>query len=318
MKKIVIKLLLTFLPAASLYSQVYYSDSLAIYDFVHCDEAGTLIVPGNHAFIFFDVQSMLQQRLIPFDIGSKVTRMDVSEDESVLLAGFKDGNLLVMTLPEGQIRALPSRENVIVTSVGINREGTILAAGYADGQLFLFDQESGTVLRQIHASKKAVNDLAFIDDGAKILTACGDGKLKAWNINFDSQPVTIGKSLSWLRAVSLDSSSRKLVVCGDRGLVKSFSGSYTGNYRETGSSTTTFGVLTDISYFPSGEDYVLASYKGLLKIHFASVPELRIEWKMKMPVYRIRTCLEDKQLVIFVACGNKVERIYVKDMTIHI
>ena len=123
-KYIAIILLLNCLSGIST-AQTYFNGPDEVYDFVINSNDNSLIISTGGAFKFYDLSNREIKSVIPFDLQSEVTRMDITGNGSLLVAGLKDGNLIIVNLFEKILTVLPDRKNEIVTAVGINRDGSI-------------------------------------------------------------------------------------------------------------------------------------------------------------------------------------------------
>ena len=312
MRKFSLLLIFLTVPISGLFCQVYYTDSLDIYDFALNRQNQTLIIPGNQAFHFYMVNDVSPERVIPTDLDSRVTRMAVSDDGTLMVAGYMNGSLITMTLPEGNLKNLPERMSM-VTTVGVSEKDSIIAAGYADGTLRIMDLASGKITDIERAHKKSLNDLKFLDGGSKIITAGGDGRVQLWDSRSGKKIAEIKKFPFWLRSITISQDNKEMMICGDFGILATFQISPKGLYQQVNKDILLDGWLTGVSFFPTSWDYVVTSYSGKVIVEMG-LGTLKMTSEMNAPVYRVRTSVEGSLLVVYIASGNKVQRIYVKDM----
>ncbi|AAS50422.1 AAR057Wp [Eremothecium gossypii ATCC 10895] len=104
-------------------------------------------------------------------------------DSNMLIVGFSNGEFRMYELPDFTfIQQLSMGQNAVNT-VAVNRSGEWLAFGSSTlGQLLVYEWQSESYILKQQGHFDALNALAYSPDGARIVTAAEDGKIKIWDI----------------------------------------------------------------------------------------------------------------------------------------
>lgn len=97
-----------------------------------------------------------------------------------IVTGAADGKLRMMTADgkengEVMVGASP------IVALAISQDGVLIAAGTIDGTVAIVDRKARNVMRTLAGFGAPVWSVAFLPDGATLLTGGADGKIRRWN-----------------------------------------------------------------------------------------------------------------------------------------
>jgi WD40 repeat protein len=156
--------------------------------------AGTVnalaLSPNNNAVYTAGADGMLKfwalppvpSRALAAPHGDAVTAVALSADGSLLVSASADKTVRVSNFANGeQVRTLTD-SRAPLQSLAIAPNGAMIAAGTADHKLFVWHADDGKLLSQVRAHEGPVTSVAFNAASNQMLTAGGDGLLKAWSV----------------------------------------------------------------------------------------------------------------------------------------
>jgi WD40 repeat protein len=151
------------------------------------DDGRKLLAGGIHAAVLFDLQTGKElQRL---DKSGWIHCAALSPDTTQILTGADDptsGGTHLMRLWDAktgqEIRRFAGHTNII-HDVAFSPDGKLCVScgSYGDNTLRVFDRASGKELLSIPQPSSQERG-AFLPDGQRFLTTCGDGVLYLWNV----------------------------------------------------------------------------------------------------------------------------------------
>lgn len=110
-----------------------------------------------------------------------------SSDSEFLATGSQDGKIKVWKVSTGQCtRRFPAAHAQGVTSIAFNKDGSRILSGGYDHVARIHGLKSGKMLTEFRGHTSFVNDVVFLDDGAKVATASSDGSVKVSVISYYS------------------------------------------------------------------------------------------------------------------------------------
>lgn len=102
---------------------------------------------------------------------------------NMLIVGFANGEFRLYELPTFTMVQQLSMGNHAVNTVSINTTGEWIAFGSKElGQLLVYEWQSESYILRQQGHFDSMNALAYSPDGARIVTASDDGKVKIWDI----------------------------------------------------------------------------------------------------------------------------------------
>ena len=176
-----------------------------------------------------------------------------SPDGDVMAVGYSNDWIRVFSAENGQDLGVLSGE---ARSLQFSPDGTLLAAGLSDGTVRIFELNEGSSFTLSPGHRAAVTDLAFSQDGARLLTGSEDctaslwdipGRYRVWTLKPDpAEPFRISN-------VALSTDSTTCFFSGNR------QGIYTYYQRELKSILFPLqGGISGLSLFPTGEYLAVA------------------------------------------------------------
>ncbi|WFU69722.1 MULTISPECIES: c-type cytochrome [unclassified Bradyrhizobium] len=98
-----------------------------------------------------------------------------------IVAGAADGKLRMMTSDgreSGEVMAAAAP----IVSLAVSHDGVLIAAAGIGGTVAIVDRKARSVLRTLVGPGMPVWSVAFLPDGATLLTGGADGKIRRWNV----------------------------------------------------------------------------------------------------------------------------------------
>jgi WD40 repeat protein len=192
--------------------------------------------------------------------GDKV--VSASADGTVRVWDTLNGKPLIIIKPPHENSGDDDDDPEAITSAIFSPdESRILTAGYSDGTMQLFDVRTGARLLTFEGHLLNVNSIAFSPDGARVLSAADDEKLKIWNSK-------TGKLLFTIPAATIqDHHAYDISVAYSQDGKHIFAGSSDGGLREwdaiSGRQTRIFasagGSIKSLAVSPDGKHILSVS-----------------------------------------------------------
>lgn len=115
---------------------------------------------------------------------AQVTCADFHAGSNIVVVGFTTGEFRLYELPEFNMIQLLSMGQHSVDTVTINKTGEWLAFGSSQaGQLLVYEWQSESYILKQQGHFDSMNALCYSPDGARVVTASDDGKLKVWDLH---------------------------------------------------------------------------------------------------------------------------------------
>ncbi len=180
----------------------------------------------------------------------------------------------VSWLREGGLRALRGHTG---PAVGVSASAALLASCGLDGTVRLWDAHGQGRVRADGLGK--VHGVAFSPDGRRVAAACGDGRVRVYEVNNALPPLVINAHDRAAVAVAWHPAGKMLASCGEDGLVKLWSAEGTPLATFTGHTNTVSRIVFD----PKRLRIASAGYDGLVILwDIAGKKELK-RWEAHKP-----------------------------------
>lgn len=179
-------------------------------------------------------------------------------ETKLLTVGFSSGEFRLYELPEfNMIQQLSMGQNEVNT-VSINKTGEWLAFGSSKlGQLLVYEWQSESYILKQQGHFDSTNCLAYSPDGARVVTASDDGKIKIWDVVSGFCLATFEEHASAVTAVKFAKRGQVMFSASLDGTVKAWDLIRYRNFRTfVGTERIRFNCL---AVDPSGEVVCAAS-----------------------------------------------------------
>jgi periodic tryptophan protein 2 len=189
---------------------------------------------------------------------SKVKCAAFHADSNLLVVGFSNGEFRLYELPEfNMIQQLSMGQNEVNT-VQINNTGEWLAFGSAQlGQLLVYEWQSESYILKQQGHFDSTNALCYSPDGARVVTASDDGKIKIWDVVSGFCLATFEEHTSAVTAVKFAKKGQVMFSSSYDGTVKAWD---LIRYRNFRTFTATERIkFSSLAVDPSGEVVCAAS-----------------------------------------------------------
>jgi len=151
---------------------------------------------------------------------STINALTFAPDGSSVLVGAKNGDAVIVPLPDGTQRRLDTGFITWVNAVAYSPDGALVAVGGSDSAIDVFDARTAAPMDRI-ASESPVTALMYTADGRVLLAAAADGTVRT----FPARRRAIGGPSGPIFALGYDRSGRWLTTAssGDAGTVSLWS-----------------------------------------------------------------------------------------------
>lgn len=187
----------------------------------------------------------------------------------LMVVGFSQGEFRIYEVPEFTMVQSLAMGPHAVSAVSINGTGEWLAFGSARlGQLVVYEWKSELYVLKQQGHFDATNSLCYSPDGARLVTAADDGKIKVWDVATGFCLMTLSEHTAGVTAVQFARQGTVLFSASLDGTVRAWDLVRFRNFR---TFTATQRVqFSSLAVDPSGEVVVAGSQDGF-DIHVWSV-----------------------------------------------
>ncbi|EDO18779.1 hypothetical protein Kpol_1028p54 [Vanderwaltozyma polyspora DSM 70294] len=204
-----------------------------------------------------------------FQNQAKVKCVTFHPGSNLLVVGFSNGEFRLYDLPSFTLVQQLSMGQNAVNTVSINNTGEWLAFGSsALGQLLVYEWQSESYILKQQGHFDSLNGLTYSPDGARVVTAANDGKIKVWDVVSGFCLATFSEHTSSVTAVQFAKRGQVLFSSSLDGTVRAWDLIRFRNFRTfTSTQRIPFNCL---AVDPSGE-VVCAGSSDSFEIHVWSV-----------------------------------------------
>jgi WD40 repeat protein len=121
----------------------------------------------------------------------EVTCIAVTRDSRFIISGSADKTVRVWDLSAGTLLRSFSEHKGTIHSVAVTPDGRRVISGSDDTTIIVWERASGRRLRTIPGHHKG-SQAVLMPNGKHVVSRASDGTLKAWQLDGDGAPVTIG------------------------------------------------------------------------------------------------------------------------------
>jgi len=236
---------------------------------------GTKIIRGSTTGIYFYHPAGLV--LSAFTAASGwVTAIDLSPDEELIAAGYRDGSLRVWDASTFQLIWTVKNNEKEISSVEFSPDGSRIITSSGEKIALIQDSATGAVQNKLEGHLLGINSAQFSPDGKLILTGSNDFKIIIWDANTGLKIRELNNQAAVLdMAISPDNNS---VAAGlNNASIKLWNlenGKLVGTFMEIKLVT----EVNSISFSPDGSKLASGSNDGMLRIW--NLKNKKVLWKM--------------------------------------
>lgn len=194
---------------------VFPTDDKIIFDICFFDNGEKLAVADNTDIKIFSVKTQQLLKTLPNGHSDRILTIDISEDNTLLVSGGRDGTVVIWNLQTQSNTLNISLKDAIATSVNISPDNNHLIIGDSHGNIILYDIEKQIQSFQINAHKKDITSVKFSPDGKIFASASADKTIHIYSSEDGKLIAILEGHKSWVRDIQFDQDGRQLVSCGD-------------------------------------------------------------------------------------------------------
>ncbi|NDJ85443.1 MAG: SH3 domain-containing protein [Chloroflexi bacterium] len=136
-----------------------------------------------HQIIFEDEDEAYLAAWLTERLPALGSRLVVAPDASWVAAASNDGNVLIGSLPDGDLLATLGGHDQGISALALSPDGTTLATANGDGKIKLWAMPDGDRLGDLDGHDLWVNSLAFSPSGTHLVSGSNDNSIKVWSVS---------------------------------------------------------------------------------------------------------------------------------------
>lgn len=263
---------------------VFPTDDKIIFDICFFDNGEKLAVADNTEIKIFSVKTQQLLKTLPNGHSDRILSIDISEDNTLLVSGGRDGTIVIWNLQEQSTVQNITLQDVIITSVDISPNSNHLLIGDSKGDITLYNMDKQAKDFHFKAHKKDITSVKFRPDGKIFASASGDKTLHIYSTENSKLLATLKGHKNWVRDIQFDQDGEQLVSCGDDGNVLFWNLKSLEDIKSKKIKIHTINWLTCIDFYEKDKAYTLGSTNGkvLIITHLA-----KYEAKMKGTINKL-------------------------------
>ena len=308
MKKINLLIISLFIISINTQSQNFFEKGESqIFDFVVSRSTNEVIFPYDYVFKFIDIHDNSISHSLSTELDEFVTRMALNMEDSLLIAGFKNGTITIYDLKNNTLISSFQVLSGNITALAISPDNSFIAASCDEEEMIIYDFRINEVLfKDDHVG--FISDMEFTDDN-RYLVYGGQYGLKIIESETGSMIDQIAQAKNdWIRGISINSEKKRIFFAGDDGKISSC------KYSSNGELSSPYLVQDgqkwisdlDMLYIPSNT-FLYSTINGRIKINGAFS---KYDLKMKSIIYRNKFIETDPNKQIRIAFSVKDKGLY--------
>jgi WD40 repeat protein len=147
-------------------------------------------------------------------VGTQVNVLVVSKDGKHLVAGTKDGKIIVFEVdnPENSIVLHDDAGNsVLALDFGV--QDKLLASGDIQGNVIVWDFMSKDMLYNLRGHQARITQLEFSPDGSVLASSSNDGSVRMWETaNLNNQPIVLTANSGFVFCVAFSPDGEQILT----------------------------------------------------------------------------------------------------------
>lgn len=234
-----------------------------IKDFLVCNEGLKLYAALGDAVKIYEIETGEHIGTVDLGTGKNIHSLALSGNNSLLVAGFSDGHILIRNLVNGWSNQIKCTEHLI-TSIDICQEREIIVAGTIKGEIFIMDP-GGNEIRHLSLHDDAITRVIISADGRFLGSAGLDGKAYLTWFDDIEKNIIIKEDRSPCRDIVFSESGGNILVAYQNGKVRFFRLTQAGLIVETGADRLG-GWVTGLNFLDDNITWAGCTTNGRIRI----------------------------------------------------
>jgi WD40 repeat protein len=252
-----------------------------IKDFLICNDGQKLYAAFGNAVKIYEIETGEQIGTVDFGTDRNIHALALSGDQSLLAAGFCDGQIQIRNLDNGSSKQVRHTENLI-TSIDISPDKEIIVAGTIRGEIFIM--VDGSEIRTLNLHDDAITRVVFSADGRFVGSTGLDGRAYLTWIENPDNKIILSEGSSPCRDIIINRRSDNILVAYQDGRVRYFRQPQTGYIVNTG-TVRLGGWVTGLDYLDDDVTWAGCTTNG--KVIVQTKPGIRYSANLKRSVNKV-------------------------------
>jgi WD40 repeat protein len=197
---------------------------------------------------------------------SDILCIDISPDDSYLVSGDLDGNVVIWDLKTHQLKQNYNNHKGVVSCVKFSPDQREIASSSSDKSVVLYEIETNKILFRFDFHKKDVNSIAFSSTG-EILASGGDDTLVFLTSTKTGKLLArLSENKGIVRSVKFSSDDSRLIACDDHSNLIVWKTDNLNNIKVIKNDKLYNGWLLSSDVYNDGKTFVTASVSGKIEV----------------------------------------------------
>lgn len=194
--------------------KTFETSSNVIYDICFTNNGQAIAIADDKTIKIYNITTDKLIREFKDGHTKQILSIDISKDRKFLVSGGKDSTVIIWDFIQGKkLRSIKS--NGKITSVCISPDGLYLAYGGSENIVYTYDMIKSKLIYKLAEHSDDITSVAFSPDGRYLASSSGDKSISIYENGILKS--TLKGHKNWVRSISFDSNSAKLISCGDDG-----------------------------------------------------------------------------------------------------
>jgi len=237
-----------------------------VYDMCFSKDSSRLAITEGKKINVYDVKS--KQLVYSLEGGhtKDILSIDISPDDSTLISGGQDGNVIIWDLKTHQVEQKLSYHKGVVTCVKFSPNQKEIASASSDKTVVIYNTQTNKITSQFTFHQKDVNTIAFNSTG-DVLASGGDDKLVFLTDTKTGKSIArLNENKGLVRSVKFSSDDMRLISCDDNSNVVVWKTDLLNNIKVVKNSKAGIDWLLSADIYHDSETIVTGSISGKVTV----------------------------------------------------